>query len=64
MNEIFKNLLITISNGGDNSGGGKLKSTNTALINNPEVSDSDYNKCGGGSGNDPIEEKSITKAKL
>jgi len=68
MNEIFKNLLVTISQGGDNTGGGKK-------LNTKKISHSKYyinretNKInkrrGGGAGNDPtvIDSKSVGENK-
>jgi len=56
MNEILKNLLVTIRNGGDGTGGGdKLRTTNTP--------DYDFKKNGGG-GNDPTEPSKKEKAEI
>lgn len=54
MNEIFKNLLISISRGGDSSGGGdKLFADQDLASNNFE--NSTETTCNGGAGNDPTE---------
>lgn len=55
MNEIFKNLLITISSGGDNTGGGSKLIIKNQNPHSEQLESGIEKERGGGAGNDPTE---------